>query len=127
MMHIALEGGCFVLSANQCCRGRDCPVPPGNSDSDTSFDEITSPGGSFIVSPSGSILAGPNYQGECLISADLGMKAILIIQSHFPAVNINTSTLFSRCSDHFLNTIPDLAEIARGKTEFSRVGNNLKP
>ncbi|XP_021624144.1 bifunctional nitrilase/nitrile hydratase NIT4B [Manihot esculenta] len=92
MMHIALEGGCFVLSANQCCRGRDCPVPPGNSDSDTSFDEITSPGGSFIVSPSGSILAGPNYQGECLISADL-----------------------------------DLAEIARGKTEFSRVGNNLKP
>ncbi|KAL3586634.1 hypothetical protein D5086_013501 [Populus alba] len=74
MIHIALEGGCFVLSANQFCRRRDYPFPPGDSNGDASLDAITCAGGSVIISPSGTILAGPSYHGECLISADLEMK-----------------------------------------------------
>ncbi|XP_070663950.1 bifunctional nitrilase/nitrile hydratase NIT4A-like isoform X3 [Malus domestica] len=34
-------------------------------------DSVVCAGGSVIISPSGTILAGPNYDGEALISADL--------------------------------------------------------
>lgn len=78
MTHIALEGSCFVLSANQFCRRKDYPLLPeylsGEPNDDTSQDRIICGGGSVIVSPSGTILAGPNYQGESLISADLGIN-----------------------------------------------------
>lgn len=78
MTHIALEGGCFVLSANQFYRRKDCLLPQeslsGGSNGDASLDRILCAGGSVIVSPSGTILAGPNYQGESLISADLGIN-----------------------------------------------------
>ena len=52
MRHIALEGRCFVISA--------CQYVP---------DLIR--GGSVIVNPAGTILAGPNRDGECLLTADL--------------------------------------------------------
>ncbi|KAF4396925.1 hypothetical protein CsatB_019341 [Cannabis sativa] len=81
MTHIALEGGCFVLSANQFCLRKDYPMPPeeytsGDSNGDASLDTVVCSGGSLIVSPSGTILAGPNYQGESLISADLDLSEI---------------------------------------------------
>ncbi|KAM1206063.1 hypothetical protein FF1_006747 [Malus domestica] len=37
-------------------------------------DSVVCAGGSVIISPSGTILAGPNYDGEALISADLSMS-----------------------------------------------------
>lgn len=78
MTHISWEGSCFVLSANQFCRRKDYLLPPetvfGDSNGDTSLDRIICAGGSVIVSPSGTILAGPNFEGESLISADLGMN-----------------------------------------------------
>jgi len=52
MRHIALEGRCFVLSA--------CQYVP---------DLIR--GGSTIVSPLGRVIAGPNYEGECILRAEL--------------------------------------------------------
>ncbi|XP_022767013.1 bifunctional nitrilase/nitrile hydratase NIT4B-like isoform X2 [Durio zibethinus] len=80
MIHIAIEGSCFVLSANQFCRRKDYPPPlkciDGDSNGDLSLDTIMCSGGSVIVSPSGTILAGPNYQGESLISADLDLEEI---------------------------------------------------
>ncbi|OMO68449.1 Carbon-nitrogen hydrolase [Corchorus olitorius] len=80
MIHIAIEGRCFVLSANQFCQRKDYPLPPkcidGDSNGDLSLDTIICSGGSVIVSPSGTILAGPNYQGESLISADLDLEEI---------------------------------------------------
>ncbi|XP_038701698.1 bifunctional nitrilase/nitrile hydratase NIT4A-like [Tripterygium wilfordii] len=80
MTHIALEGGCFVLSANQFCKRKDNPLPPDaiseNSNDDMLLDPIICAGGSIIVSPSGTVLAGPNYQGESLITADLDLGEI---------------------------------------------------
>lgn len=77
MTHIALEGGCFVLSANQFCRRKDYPPPPEyvftGAEDDLNPESVVCAGGSVIVSPSGTILAGPNYDGEALISADLGI------------------------------------------------------
>ncbi|XP_034223204.1 bifunctional nitrilase/nitrile hydratase NIT4B-like isoform X2 [Prunus dulcis] len=91
MTHIALEGGCFVLSANQFCRRKDYPLPlecvSGDSNDATSLDIICA-GGSVIVSPSGTILAGPNYQGESLISADLDLVEIARAKLEFGGVGL---------------------------------------
>ncbi|KAG6772437.1 bifunctional nitrilase/nitrile hydratase NIT4B-like isoform X2 [Populus alba x Populus x berolinensis] len=86
MIHIALEGGCFVLSANQFCRRRDYPFPPGDSNGDASLDAITCAGGSVIISPSGTILAGPSYHGECLISADLDLGDIILAKTQYGGI-----------------------------------------
>ncbi|VFR02719.1 unnamed protein product [Cuscuta campestris] len=80
MTHIALEGGCFVLSANQFCRRKDYPPPPeyvfSDTEEDLTPDSIVCAGGSVIISPSGTVLAGPNFDGEALISADLDLGDI---------------------------------------------------
>ncbi|KAJ0594775.1 putative hydrolase, 3-cyanoalanine hydratase [Helianthus annuus] len=82
MTHIALEGGCFVLSANQFCRRKDYPAPPeyvfsGTDEEELTPESVVCAGGSVIISPSGAVLAGPNYDGEALITADLGMHVNL--------------------------------------------------
>lgn len=74
MVHTAFEGNCFVLSANQFCRSKDYTFPLQGIKAN-SYKTVSS-GGSLIVSPSGTILAGPNYQGESLISADLDFGEI---------------------------------------------------
>ncbi|KAH9568851.1 hypothetical protein CY35_03G100600 [Sphagnum magellanicum] len=76
MIHIALEGGCFVLSANQFCRWQDYPPAPeyvigGMGEGEPSPEDVVCAGGSVIISPSGTILAGPNFEDEGLITADL--------------------------------------------------------
>ena len=82
MTHIALEGGCFVLSANQFCRRKDHPLPPdcvfAGADDEPSPDSVVCPGGSVIISPSGTVLAGPHYEGEALVAADLGKGNLLL-------------------------------------------------
>jgi predicted amidohydrolase len=76
MRHIAHEGGCFVMSANQFCLREDYPPPPGYTfagfDQEPLPETVICRGGSMIVSPSGTVLAGPNYDGEGLVTADLG-------------------------------------------------------
>jgi nitrilase len=59
MQHIALEGRCFVLSACQYSR------PEGAG------ARQTIRGGSVIVGPLGKVLAGPVYDEECILTADL--------------------------------------------------------
>ncbi|KAK9138999.1 hypothetical protein Sjap_009593 [Stephania japonica] len=93
MTHIALEGGCFVLSANQFCKRKDYPPPPDytftggdHDDDDLSPDSVVCAGGSVIISPLGTVLAGPNYEGEALISADLDMGEIARAKFDFDVV-----------------------------------------
>ncbi|KAF9593442.1 hypothetical protein IFM89_022934 [Coptis chinensis] len=55
-------------------RRKDYPPPPEytfSTDEDISPESVVCAGGGVIISPSGAILAGPNYEGEALISADL--------------------------------------------------------
>ena len=59
MRHIALEGRCFVLSACQYVRPEGAP------------DAESIRGGSVIVSPLGKVLAGPCYEGECILTAEI--------------------------------------------------------
>ena len=89
MTHVAMEGGCYVLSPIQFCRRKDYPSPPEYLYSPSEefvtpdSDSIIWAGGSVIISPHGEILAGPNYEGEGLFTADLGMPIPLTsIQLH---------------------------------------------
>ncbi|CAI9277645.1 unnamed protein product [Lactuca saligna] len=90
MTHIALEGGCFVLSANQFCRRKDYPPPPEyvftGTEEDLTPESVVCAGGSVIISPSGTVLAGPNYDGEALITADLDLGEIVRAKFDFDVV-----------------------------------------
>lgn len=70
MQHIALEGRCFVLSSCQYIKRGAYPkdyLAVQGDDPDT----LIIRGGSCIVGPLGQILAGPDYEGECILTADI--------------------------------------------------------
>lgn len=79
MRHIAVEGRCFVLSACQYARRSDFPAdypidtpPIAVQDGDA----VLIDGGSMIVSPMGDILAGPDYEAECILTAEIDRRLI---------------------------------------------------
>jgi len=76
MRHIALEGRCFVLSSNQFARRSDYPTDyPGDLPRDPSA--IVTPGGSCIVNPLGELIAGPLYDEEAILTADIDVRDIV--------------------------------------------------
>ena len=75
MRHIALEGRCFVLSCNQFTRRRDFPADLPNDLADGP-DDVVSAGGSCIVGPLGQVLAGPAWDGEEILYADVDLDDI---------------------------------------------------
>jgi nitrilase len=83
--HIAIEGRCFVLSCNQFARRSDYPASYSTAFGDEP-DRIMSRGGSCIISPLGEILAGPNYESEAILVADLDMNQIAQGKFDFDAV-----------------------------------------
>ncbi len=73
--HIALEGRCFVLSCNQFSRRSDFPEDIPNRLGEAPGDVI-SRGGSCIVDPFGNLLAGPAWDEETILCADLDLDQI---------------------------------------------------
>ena len=103
MRHVALEGRCFVLSACQHLRRADCPADyaaiQGNDP-----ETVLMRGGSVIVGPLGQVLAGPlfNQNGVLLADIDLGevarSKYDLDVVGHYARpdifrLHVNTSPL----------------------------------
>ncbi|MHC5543777.1 nitrilase-related carbon-nitrogen hydrolase, partial [Singulisphaera rosea] len=75
MRHVALEGRCFVLSCNQYALRSDYPEEyPAIQGNDPST--IMTRGGSCIIDPLGRILAGPAFDGPCILTADLDLDEI---------------------------------------------------
>ena len=75
--HYAFEGRCFVIACGAIMSARDLPeelepVEPliGNPDS------IVLNGGSAIIAPNGALLAGPVFDEEMIITADLDFALI---------------------------------------------------
>ena len=83
--HIAREGGCFVLSCNQFCRRRDYPAAFATPLGDDP-EAVLSPGGSCIADSSGALLAGPDYDRETILVADLDLDEIARAKFDFDAV-----------------------------------------
>jgi len=76
MRHIAVEGRCFVLSCNQFSRRSDFPADyPGALSEDP--HSVVTRGGSCIVDPFGNFLAGPNMEGEIILTAEIDRAQIV--------------------------------------------------
>ncbi len=76
MTHIALEGRCFVLGCNQFVTRSMYPADlPGVEDL-AQQPEVMCRGGSAIVSPLGEVVAGPLWDREGLLLADLDMRQV---------------------------------------------------
>jgi nitrilase len=76
MRHIAVEGRCFVLSCNQFNRRRDFPADYSSSFGDDP-EVVVTRGGSCIVDPFGNFLAGPNTEGEAILTAEIDRAQII--------------------------------------------------
>jgi predicted amidohydrolase len=75
MIHIALEGRCFVLAACQFAQEKDYPPEHAVKDAHNRHPEnVMIAGGSVIVSPLGEVLAGPLRDGEGVLTADLDLN-----------------------------------------------------
>jgi nitrilase len=70
MQHIAVEGRCFVLGCNQFNRRSDFP-PDHKAGFGHEPNDVICRGGSCIVDPFGRFLAGPNFQDEAILIAEL--------------------------------------------------------
>jgi len=75
MQHVALEGRCFVLSACQFIRKKDFPASVRVSLGESS-EAVLMRGGSAIISPLGKVLAGPHFEGETILTANLDLREI---------------------------------------------------
>ena len=77
MRHVAMEGRCFVLSCNQFVRRDDYPadLDPASRAELAAQPEIVCRGGSLIVGPLGDVLAGPLWDEEGILTADLDRDA----------------------------------------------------
>ena len=83
--HIAQEGRCFVLSCNQFSRRKDYPGDYA-SEFGNEPQTVLSRGGSCIVSPLGQVLAGPNFEDECILTADIDLADIARSRMDFDPV-----------------------------------------
>ena len=86
MQHIALEGRCFVLSACQHLRRSQFPGDRMNNRLPDAPDTVLMRGGSMIIDPLGKMLAGPVYNEDALLTAELDMSIIPMAQMDFDPV-----------------------------------------
>jgi nitrilase len=82
MRHVALEGRCFVLSANQFLRREGVPAELHRQD----MGPVLINGGSVIVSPLGEVLAGPLRDCEGILTAELDLDDLPRARFDFDAV-----------------------------------------
>ena len=75
MQHVALEGRCFVFSACQYLRRSDCPTEYAAIQGDDP-STVLMRGGSTIVGPLGQILAGPVYNENAILTAEIDLGEI---------------------------------------------------
>ena len=85
MQHIAAEGRCFVLSTNQFAKRRDYPVDYVSNMPDDPR-AIVCRGGACIVSPFGDLLAGPLWDREGILTAEVDLQEIPRVQYDFDPV-----------------------------------------
>lgn len=73
MRHIAFEGRCFVASAVQYMTREDAPA---DCPVEAAPGAVLIRGGSIIVGPLGNILAGPVYDEETVLCADIDLAEL---------------------------------------------------
>jgi nitrilase len=113
MQHIALEGRCFVLSACQHLRRSQFPADKMNNRLPEAPETVLMRGGSMIIDPLGKMLAGPVFNEDALLTAELDMSIIPMAQMDFDAVgHYARPDVFSL----HVNTAPQPAVTFNGKS-----------
>ena len=86
LRHIACEGRCFVLGCNQFVTKEMVPQDLEGLEDLAAQPEILSRGGSAIISPLGEVLAGPLYDQEGILYADLDLADVARSKFDFDVV-----------------------------------------
>lgn len=86
LRHIACEGRCFVLGCNQFVTKAMYPNDLPTAEELKAQPEIICRGGSAIVDPLGHVLAGPLYDQEGILIADLDMAQVARSKFDFDVV-----------------------------------------
>ena len=86
LQHIACEGRCFVLGCNQFVTKEMYPADLQNHPELAEQPEVMCRGGSAIVSPLGEVIAGPLYNEEGILYAELDMGEVVRSRVDFDAV-----------------------------------------
>ena len=86
MRHIALEGRCYVLSCNQFVTKNQYPSNLVGVEDLANQPEIMCRGGSLIVHPLGHILAGPLYDEEGILYADISKEEVIKSKLDFDVI-----------------------------------------
>lgn len=76
LQHIACEGRCYVLGCNQYVTKSQYPSDLEGLEELENQPEVLCRGGSVIVSPLGEIIAGPLYDREDILFADLDLAEV---------------------------------------------------
>ncbi len=86
MQHIACEGRCFVLGCNQFVTKEMYPSDLETFEELSDQPDVMCRGGSVIVSPFGEVMAGPLYDKEGILYADLDLSEIAKAKVDFDVV-----------------------------------------
>ena len=76
LRHIACEGRCFVLGCNQFLTKEMYPDDLEDLDELDEHPDVMCRGGSVIISPFGDVMAGPLYDKEGMLFADLDLAEV---------------------------------------------------
>jgi nitrilase len=86
LRHIACEGRCFVLGCNQYVTKAMYPADLEGTDELAGAPEVMCRGGSAVVSPLGDVVAGPLYDREDMLIADLDLAEVARAKLDFDVV-----------------------------------------
>lgn len=86
LRHIALEGRCFVLGCNQFVTKDMYPPDLEDIHELDVQSQVMCRGGSAIISPLGEVLAGPLYDQEGILYADLDLAEVVRSKFDFDVV-----------------------------------------
>lgn len=107
MIHTALEGRCYVLASNQFVTKDMYPNDlPGIEDLENQHD-IMCRGGSVIISPLGEVLAGPLWNKEGILTAEISIDEVVKSKLDFDVIGH-----YSR-NDIFKLSVKDQPEIKK--------------
>jgi nitrilase len=87
LRHIAKEGRVFVVGVNFCIRGSDVPADiPGRDAIYAGDDDWLSRGNTAIIGPEGDVLAGPLFEQEGIVLAEVDVARARASRRQFDPV-----------------------------------------
>jgi len=113
LRHIACEGRCFVLGCNQYVTKDMYPADLEGLDELADQPEVMCRGGSAIISPLGKVLAGPLYDQEGTLFANLDLAEVARSKLDFDVVG------------HYAR--PDVFQLIINEQAMSPVANRINP